>query len=166
MTPTVFATFRYQHADRPALGVQRLWFIRICLVLALALLAAEYLLTLVLLAPEYHITGIVLALVAALAWLSAPRTRTLQLGPRYLLCGQQIIYYGNVKGVVLSRAKGALRVQANNGQVLVLERDKFPTNARKADKIERNKADKFDKVAEKIIDKVRQTAPHAKVTEL
>lgn len=163
MTPTVFATFRYQHADRPALGTKRRWFILICLVLALALLAAEYLFTLV---REYHLAGIVLALVAAQVWVSAPRIRTLQLGPRYLLCGQQIIYYGNVKGVVLSRAKGTLRVQANNGQVLVLERDKFPTNARKADKIERNKADKFDKVAEKIIDKVRQTAPHAKVTEL
>lgn len=153
MTPTVFATFRYQHADRPMLGTQRLWFIRISLVLALALLAVRY-----------HSIGIVLALMALIAWLSAPRT--LQLGPRYLLCGQQIIYYGNVKSVALSRAAGTLRVHAHNGQVFVLERDKFPTNARKAEKIKINKATKFDKVAEKIIDKVRQTAPHAEVTEL
>lgn len=166
MTPTVFATFKYQHADRPALGAQRLWFIRICLALALALLAAEYLFTLVLLAPEYHITGIVLALVAVLAWASAPRTRTLQLGPRYLLCGQQIVYYGNVKSALLSRAKGTLRVQAHNGQVFVLERDKFPTSARKAEKIRINKAAKFDKVADKIIEKVRQAAPRAEVTGL
>lgn len=152
MTPTVFATFKYQHANRPTLGAQRLWFIRICLVLALVLLAFGI--------------GIVLALMALIAWLSAPRTRTLQLGPRYLLCGQQIIYYGNVKSVALSRAAGTLRVHAHNGQVFVLERDKFPTNARKAEKIKINKATKFDKVAEKIIDKVRQTAPHAEVTEL
>lgn len=37
MTPSVFATFKYQHADRPMLGTQRLWFIRISLVLALPL---------------------------------------------------------------------------------------------------------------------------------
>ncbi len=151
MTPTVFATFKYQHADRPTLGAQRLWFIRMCLVLAPVLLVA------------YGI-GIALALMALIAWLSAPRT--LQLGPRYLLCGQQIVYYGNVKSVALSRAAGTLRVYAHNGQVFVLERDKFPTNARKAEKIRVNKAAKFDKVVEKIIDKVRQTAPHAEVTDL
>lgn len=155
MTPTVFATFRYQHAYRPTLGAQRLWFIRISLALALAF---------ALLAARYHSIGIVLALMALIAWLSAPRT--LQLGPRYLLCGQQIVYYGNVESVALSRVAGTLRVYAHNGQVFVLERDKFPTNARKAEKIRINKAAKFDKVVEKIIDKVRQTAPHAEVTEL
>lgn len=153
MTPTVFATFKYQHADRPMLGTKRLWFIRICLVLALVLLVVQY-----------HGISIALAFMALIAWLLAPRT--LQLGPRYLLCGQQIIYYGNVKSVVLSRAAGTLRVYAHNGQAFVLERDNFPTNARKAEKIKINKAAKFDKVAEKIIDKVRQTAPHAEVTEL
>lgn len=155
MTPTVFATFKYQHAHRPTLGVQRLWFIRISLALSLAF---------ELLAVRYHSIGLVLALMALIAWLSAPRT--LQLGPRYLLCGQQIVYYRNVKSVTLSRAAGTLRILAHNGQTFVLERDKFPTNARKAEKIKVNKAAKFDKVAEKIIDKVHQTAPHAEVTEL
>jgi hypothetical protein len=83
------------------------------------------------------------------------------LGPRYLLCGQTIVYYANVKRLTLSRGTGTLRVQSNNGQSFVLERDKFPTNARKADKIQKNKAAKFDKVADKIIDKVRKATTSA-----
>ena len=41
----------------------------------------------------------------------------------------------------------------------MLERDKFPTGARKADKIKKNKAAKFDKVSSKIIEKVKKAAP-------
>jgi hypothetical protein len=69
-----------------------------------------------------------------------------------------------VKRLTLTRGSGTLRVQSSNGQNFVLERDKFPTNARKADKIKKNKAVKFDKVADKLIEKVRKAAPGASLT--
>jgi hypothetical protein len=72
--------------------------------------------------------GAALWLVPLILWFSGPRQ--LQLGPRYLLCGNAIVYYGNVTRLTLSRAQGSLRLQSANGQVFVLERDKFPTGAR------------------------------------
>jgi hypothetical protein len=97
--------------------------------------------------------GAVLLVVALIAWFSAPRQ--LLLGPRYLLCGSTIVYFGNVKRMTLSPAQGKLRLECNSGKSFVLERDKFPTGARKADKIAKNKEKKFDKVSTKIMDKVR-----------
>jgi hypothetical protein len=91
--------------------------------------------------------------VPLIAWFSAPRQ--LLLGPRYLLCGNAIVYFGNVKRMTLTRSQGKLRLECTNGKAFVLERDKFPTGARKTDKIAKNKAKKFDKVSSKIMEKVR-----------
>ncbi len=66
-----------------------------------------------------------------------------------------IVYFGNVKRMTLSPAHGKLRLECTNGKAFVLERDKFPTGARKAEKIKKNKAKKFDKVSSKIMEKVR-----------
>ena len=63
-----------------------------------------------------------------------------------------------------SSTKGSLHVQSANGQSFVLERDKFPTGARKADKIAKNKAAKFEKVSNKIIEKVRKANGDADVS--
>ena len=143
MTPTEFASFKYQHADRATRSRKRLIFVGLSLVVALAIAGFAF--------PA----GALALLVPLIAWLSA--SKQLQLGPRYLLCGNTIVYYGNVRRLTLARAQGSLRVQSVNGQVFVLERDKFPTSARKTDKVAKNKAAKFDKVSGKIIDKVRQT---------
>mgnify|MGYP003598379892 FL=1 len=150
MTPTEFAQFKYQHADAAVRSVARLWFMGISLGVGLILLSMRSVpLPLALFAMA----------VPAVAWFSA--SRHLLLGPRYLLCGKAIVYYANVKHLSLSRTSGTLRVQSNNGQSFVLERDKFPTAARKAAKKKKNKAAKFDKVADKIIEKVRKAAPGA-----
>ena len=150
MTPTEFALFKYQHADRADLSPGRLRFIYASL--AVAVVAGLV---------TFGI-GAVLLLVPALAYLMAGKF--LKLGPRYLLCGKSIVYYANVKRVVQSTAKGSLQLQSTNGQMFVLERDKFPTGARKADKIAKNKAAKFDKVSAKIIEKVRKANGDADVS--
>lgn len=144
MTPTEFATFKYQHADRAELSASRLRVVGISL--GLAALAS------LLMFPF----GALLFVVPLVAWLSTPRQ--LLLGPRYLLCGKSIVYYANVKKLSLSKTKGSMRLQSANGQVFVLERDKFPTGARKTDKIAKNKAAKFDKVSSKIVEKVRKAS--------
>lgn len=152
MTPTEFAQFKYQHADAAARSTARLWFVGISLAIALVLLSMR--------SVPLPVALFAMA-VPAVAWFSG--SRHLLLGPRYLLCGKSIIYYANVQRLTLSRSAGTLQVQSRNGQRFVLERDKFPTGARKADKIKKNKAAKFDKVADKIIEKVRKASSGAEL---
>ena len=149
MTPTEFASFKYQHKDKAGLNLARRWFIGISLPLALVV------------AYRVPMPGAMLLLLPLGAWLSMPRL--LLLGPRYLLCGKTVVYYANVRSLTLSPTQGVLRVQSANGQTFVLERDKFPTGARKTDKIAKNKAAKFDKVSGKIIDKVRQASSNVEL---
>ena len=157
MTPTEFAQFKYQHADAAVRSVARLWFVGISLGVGLILLSMRSVpLPLALFAMA----------VPAVAWFSA--SRHLLLGPRYLLCGKAIVYYANVKHLSLSRTSGTLRVQSNNGQSFVLERDKFPTAARKAasvvDKAAKSTADaaaELAETAEKAADKASTAADKA-----
>lgn len=140
MPPTEFSIFKYQHADPASLGPRRQLVVYLGLVLAVFVTVLKF--------PH----GAWLFFLPLVAYLSAGRQ--LLLGPRYLLCGKTIVYYGNVKHLTLSPVPGTLRVQSANGHVFVLERDKFPTGARKAEKIAKNKAAKFDKVCAKIVEKV------------
>ncbi len=148
MTPSEFATFKYQHSEGTHRSKPRVVVTAACLAGA-ALSSALSIFPL----------GIVLLVIAAIAWFSSPRQ--LLLGPRYLLCGNSIVYFGNVKQMDLSAAQGKLRLECKNGAAFVLERDKFPTSARKANKIAKNKAAKFDKVSSKIMEKVRAATANA-----
>lgn len=147
MTPTVFASFKYQHTDPVTRSPGRLQFVVASLAVALLVIVWTG-----------FVPGAALLVVPLVAWLSA--TRQLHLGPRYLLCGNSIVYYGNVKRLTLSRAQGKLNLVCANGESFVLDRTKFPTGARKAAKITKNKAAKFDKVSAKIIEKVRAASTH------
>jgi hypothetical protein len=149
MTPTEFAIFKYQHTARAELSSARLRFIYVSL--TVAMVVSMFIFPL----------GAALLLLPLVAYFSAGKQ--LKLGPRYLLCGEVILYYGNVKRLILSPAKGTLSVQSANGQLFVLERDKFPTSARKADKISKNKDAKFEKVSSKIIEKVRKAAANVEL---
>lgn len=148
MTPIEFSTVKYQHSDGTQRSKLRVWVTAACL--GGAALSSAF---------SMFPLGIVLLVVALIAWFSAPRQ--LLLGPRYLLCGNSIVYFGNVKQMDLSSAQGKLRLDCKNGTSFVLERDKFPTGARKADKIKKNKAAKFDKVSSKIMEKVRTATANA-----
>lgn len=86
------------------------------------------------------------------------------LGPRYLICGSNIVYYNNVVRLALDEAAGNLLLVTAANQSFTLERDKFPTNARKADKIVKNKAAKFDKVSQNLIGKVLRASPGVQTT--
>lgn len=92
--------------------------------------------------------------------------RQLELYPRYLLCGSQVVYFQSVKEARLMAESGELVLTYDNGRGLrqfKLERDRFPTGARKEHKILANKDKKFRKVAGKIIAAVQQQAPEAVV---
>lgn len=144
-----FAVFKYRHAERAGMSRgRRVFFL---LSLAAALIVAFFALP----------VGAVALLLPLIAYFGT--ARKLSLGTRYLLCGNSIVYYANVARLTLSEAQGTLRVESRNGQVFVLDREKFPTGARKSDKVARNKAAKFGKVAGKIVDKVRKAAPGAEL---
>jgi len=91
--------------------------------------------------------------------------RQIAIGPRYLLCGNDIVYFGNIDRVVLDEARGRMTLQAGERPCFVLEREKFPTNARKTDKIAANKAAKFAKVSGKLLERVRHASPAVEVSK-
>lgn len=146
---TGFAVFKYKHDGKAGLSEKRR---RVC---QFAVLGGV-----VLLYPLFPL-GIALLVFSLLAWLTAPKL--LSLGPRYLICGERIVYYGNIDRVELDADAGRLTLQANGGRAFVVERERFPTNARKSHKVAANKAAKFDKVAAKLIEKVRHASPAVEV---
>lgn len=87
--------------------------------------------------------------------------KKLLVNTRYLICGDQIVYFANVVRVVRDDSSGKFHLISANGSKLTLERNKFPTNARKTEKIAINKAAKFDKVAKHLTDRVRRASPEA-----
>ena len=89
--------------------------------------------------------------------------RTLLVGPRYLICGERILYFANIVRIERDDAAGRLLLVPAEGSPLEIERDKFPTNARKTAKIARNKEAKFTKVANHLVERVRQAAPGAEI---
>ncbi len=98
----------------------------------------------------------------ALAILRQPKR--LCLGPRYLICGSKILYYANIQTITMEPGEGQLVLKSSTGLVLVLERDRFHTKARKPHKIEANKTARFEKVAQKIVRHVREASPSAVLT--
>lgn len=144
-----FAVFNYRHAERAGMSRGRRAFF--LLGLAVAPVVAFFAFP----------VGVIALPLPLIAYFGA--ARKLSLGTRYLLCGNSIVYYANVARLTLSEAQGKLSVESRNGKIFVLERERFPTGARKTDKVARNKAAKFGKVAGKIVDKVRKAAPAAEL---
>ncbi|MFN8672989.1 MAG: hypothetical protein U0457_13040 [Candidatus Sericytochromatia bacterium] len=89
--------------------------------------------------------------------------RYLFLANRYFICGNSIIYYSNINKIVLNKSTGLLLLYNENNLLFKLEKDLFPTNARKMHKIENNKSNKFKKISEKIISKIKEFSPNVKM---
>lgn len=106
--------------------------------------------------------GIILAIISQIyIGLSYPK-RTIKLNSRYLICGKTIIYYKNITKIILNKNLGLLLLYSGDNLVFKLEKELFPTNARKPDKIINNKNKKFEKVSDKIINKIIKTSPDVK----
>lgn len=149
MTDPSFVVFKYQHAD-PVAGN---WVVWTLFWVFLALFAAS----MFLLGPVGIVLGIVGAIVAFRTW---PK-REIRLGLRYFVCGNTIAYYKNVKRIALR--PGNLTLFWGSKDSFKLEEKRFPSNARKAHKITANKAAKFQKVADKLIQRVLAEAPNVEL---
>lgn len=150
MDPKKFSAFKYTHQGSTSISPRRLRVVQVTVVIAalagFALFPAGWL-------------ALLLPLVI---YLTTPKM--LYLGPRYLICGDTIVYYSNINAMALDESSGQLRLESVAARPFVLERDKFPTNARKAHKIAANQAKKFAKVAAKLIEKVRNASPQAELS--
>lgn len=144
----VFARFSYQHADGVNRSTLRIWFTGASLLIAVATTAV--------LASAF---AAVLLAVPLIAWLATPRQ--LLLGPRYLLCGNTIIYFGNVKRMTLSPTLGKLRLECTSGTAFVLERRRFPRSTRMAENLLKSKTTRFDRLSARIIEQVRAASANA-----
>lgn len=87
-------------------------------------------------------------------------TKRIILSPRYVLCGNKIIYYRNISTIELNNRTGKMLINCTEIKTnMVIDREKFPTNANKPHKITNNKNKKFQKVTEKIVNKTKQVNP-------
>lgn len=152
MDATKFAKWKYQHAGAGFRSPRQRIFSAVLLVGALI---AQF---------RFHAlpASIPLCIMGLITFFYS--TRKIFLGPRYLICGSSIVYYNNVVRLALDEASGNLLLVTAADQSFTLERDKFPTNARKADKIVKNKAAKFSKVSQNLIGKVLRASPDVQTT--
>jgi hypothetical protein len=144
-----FSAFKYRHKSKAVVSPARWRFIKVAAVIALIMLFIFI--------PIALFAGVV----ALLAYLSAPRM--LYVGPRYLICGETILYFNNVIRLELEPEDGTLKLVTANRESFLLEREAFPTNARKAGKIAANKAAKFSKASTRLIAKVMQAVPEVEL---
>jgi len=140
-----FSAFKYEHAGRRVITPRRRWVLRVALVLALAISLVGF--------P----IGLIAWLVPLLVFATAPKM--LYIGPRYLICGNDIVYFNNVTAMTLEPAAGSLTLVCASNSSFTLRRDKFPTNARKDFKIAANKKAKFEKASRRLIEKVLRASP-------
>ena len=84
--------------------------------------------------------------------------RQIRLGGRYAIVGNTIVYFRNVRKMEF-KAGHDLTLHWGKDRSLRIEQSRFPTGARKQEKIAKNKAAKFEKVAGKIIDRVLHASP-------
>jgi len=144
-----FATWKYQHAGAGYRSRARLIWAAVFFAGALT---------------AFRLPPLAIGLLIASLVLFFTSTKKIFVGPRYLICGQTIVYYNNVVRMTLEEGSGVLSLVTAANQTFVLERDKFPTNARKADKIKKNKASKFAKVSANLIAKVLRAVPQVETS--
>jgi hypothetical protein len=149
MTDPNFAMFQYQHSDR-VVRSGKVWLAWGAIV---ALLAASILFL--------GVIGIILTIIVAVFLGKRFPRRAIYLGPRFMVCGNTIAYYKNVRRMALK--PGELTIFWGEEDSFRLEEKRFPTGARKQHKIKANKAAKFGKVAAKIIERVQIEVPGVKL---
>ena len=148
MDKTRFASWRYRHGQPISFSPSQHRHLLIGLgITLLAWLAVSH--------AAAYVLAFLIAVYAVKIW---PPGDRLLLGPRYLLCGNTLVYYANIRCCSLQPGP-ELHIHSGEHDLLVLKRDHFPSNARKAEKIARNQQAKFDKVCTRLREKVRAANP-------
>ncbi len=142
-----FASYAYQF-DNSMAKVIGLCIATVCIAVVAASAVSPWFLALLVIPPALYIR-----------YRNSGLDKPLVIAGRYLILGEQIIYYRTVTRTVLDRKRQTLTLTSGRGKTMVIEADKFPTNARKPDKVRANKKAKFDKVTGKIIARLNEASP-------
>jgi hypothetical protein len=138
------AVYKYKHIGRVALSYQRKkWFV-------ISLLVS------MLVAKLFFPIGALAVLLPVIVYLGG--VRTLIVGPRYIVCGENIVYYGVVKSFELSVPKGTLSLQTARGKPFVIDRDRF-LKGRRDGQVIKDPALLFDEVSARVIESVKRLSP-------
>lgn len=91
--------------------------------------------------------------------LSNPNNKIL-ITDRCVIIGEKVIYYNNLARASINHNDSSIfDIVTKNRKHYVIETDRFPTNARKSWKIEKNKKNKFEKITNKILENIAKCAP-------
>jgi hypothetical protein len=138
-----FAVFDYNHGGRVNLTKGRKYAFALALFFALVLAR--------LLFPF----GLLALAIPTLIYLRGERT--LKIGPRYLICGDRIVYFANVKNLSFSENEKSICLRTGIKTQLTIEGKRF--NVRSRDPEE--KAAKFAEAVELVMEGVHRFAPEA-----
>ncbi|EIJ41234.1 hypothetical protein BegalDRAFT_0314 [Beggiatoa alba B18LD] len=72
---------------------------------------------------------------------------------RYFVCGNTLLYYKDITKILITNSDISI-YSTCNPKIFKIEKDLFPTNARKPEKIINNKNKKFNSVVDKIINNI------------
>lgn len=88
-------------------------------------------------------------------------------GNRYIIIGEKIIYYSNLAEIQISNngSRNYEMISKTNKRYKI-ELDRFPTNARKSWKIEKNKKEKFEKITTKISNNIQKLSPNISIKKV
>ncbi len=88
-----------------------------------------------------------------------PSSNLIFIGERYLIIGTNVIYYKNIEKTSLDKKIEKFTLTAIEGKTYEINAASFPTNARKPDKIKKNKTAKFEKAVDKILARLKEISP-------
>lgn len=145
--------YKYNYTEKVAWQPQKLVWL-LLLLLACGLIVWKY-------GAELIVACVIAFVILGKLFKLFGTTRTIEITPRYFICGSHVVFYENVRELSINDRLGEMRIRYNDGHYLrdvVLERDKFPTNARKDFKIAANKQEKFNKVKQKLSTYIRTQA--------
>ncbi len=90
--------------------------------------------------------------------------KTLLVSNRYMILGEDIVYFRNVASARIDKGAETLTVFFGKGRSMVISSSRFPTNARKPDKIRLNRSNKFTKVSDRIVSRLKDNGVQVLVT--
>jgi len=143
--------FKYKHGNRILLTRQRKFYFVLIAFFAMVLVRL------------FFPFGLLALILPAVVYLNG--VRIMSLGPRYMICGDHILYYNNVTEIDVSEAEGVLRIRTGGKSQFEIDRARFLSDAR-GKKAEASKAADFKQVTAMIVERVRKLAPAATGTAL
>jgi hypothetical protein len=87
------------------------------------------------------------------------REKVLTVTEGFVMDGLKVIHYGNLQKIVIDEKRLTCVLRSHGGHTIAIEAEKFPTGARKEFKVKRNRANKFYKAVEAILNHVDQSQP-------